>query len=86
VHHDIQHNDTQHNQTYIIECCVLLIVMLNDLKLSVVTPAPNSKGLFGTNALAYLLLSSVTERKSFVTLTPGPNVMKLFAAVSYDFL
>jgi hypothetical protein len=31
-------------------------------------------------------MSSVTKKKSLVTLTPVANVIKLFTAVSYDFL
>jgi hypothetical protein len=37
------------------------------------------KGLPVTNTLAYLALSSVMKwKKSFITLTPGINVVKLF--------
>jgi hypothetical protein len=32
-----------------------------------------------------LALMSAMKEKSFITLTPGANVMKLFTAVSYDF-
>ncbi len=40
------------------------------------------KGFVGANALAYLLRSG--GEKSFITLTSGANVIKLFTAVSYD--
>jgi hypothetical protein len=36
------------------------------------------KRLPGTNTLAYLASSSATKEKSFKTLTPGANVIKLF--------
>jgi hypothetical protein len=32
----------------------------------------------GTKALNYLALSSATKKKSFITLIPGGNVIKLF--------
>jgi hypothetical protein len=32
----------------------------------------------GSNTLAYLASSSATKKKSFITLTPGLNVIKLF--------
>ncbi len=41
----------------------------------------------GKNPLAYLPGASVTkEKKCFVPLTPGTNVIKLFTAVSFKFL
>ncbi len=39
------------------------------------------KGLPGTNALAYFASSSATEKKVFVTLEPGANVIKLFPSL-----
>ncbi len=36
------------------------------------------KGLPGTNEVDYLAFSSVTKKKSFITLTTGVNVTKLF--------
>ncbi len=36
------------------------------------------KGLPGTNALAYYEKAQLTAVKSFITLAPGPNVIKLF--------
>ncbi len=36
------------------------------------------------NILAYLALSSATKEKSFITLTPGANVIKLFTTESDD--
>jgi hypothetical protein len=38
----------------------------------------------GTNIVPYLPTMSVTEQKSFITLTPGANVIKLFPFVSDD--
>jgi len=43
-------------------------------------------GLPGTNALAYLTSAIVVEEKVFIRLRPGPNVMKLFTSVIYEFL
>jgi hypothetical protein len=40
------------------------------------------KGLPGTNTLAYLASSSATKKKSFITLTPGVDVRKLFFLVT----
>jgi hypothetical protein len=37
----------------------------------------------GRNTLAYLASPSATKKKSFITLTPGANVIKLFTAVIY---
>jgi hypothetical protein len=37
----------------------------------------------GTNTLAYFSTTFVTKKKSFVTLTPRPNAIKLFTAVIY---
>jgi hypothetical protein len=36
------------------------------------------------NILAYLALSSAMKEKSFKTLTPGANVIKLFSSESDD--
>ena len=43
------------------------------------------KGLPGTNSLAYYERSYLTAVKSFITLRPGPNVIKLFMSVIYGF-
>jgi hypothetical protein len=43
------------------------------------------KGLPGTSAIAYYEKSYLTAVKSFIILTPGANVKKLFTAISYDF-
>jgi hypothetical protein len=43
------------------------------------------KSLPGTNTLAYLASLSATKEKSFTTLTPGANVVKIFTDVSYYF-
>jgi hypothetical protein len=40
----------------------------------------------GTNTLAYLALSSAMKKKSFITLTPGVNFIKLFLAGIYKHL
>jgi hypothetical protein len=37
------------------------------------------KGLPGASTLAYLSEASVTKPKSFITLTQGANVIKLFS-------
>jgi hypothetical protein len=50
-------------------------VLLKDIELS-------SKGLSVTNTLAYFVVSLVLI-KSFMTLTPGPNALKLFMVVFY---
>ena len=42
------------------------------------------KGLPGTNTLAYYESSKITDVLSFITLPPGPNVIKLFTAVIYE--
>jgi hypothetical protein len=44
------------------------------------------KGFPGTHSVAYLQGGSVTWEKRFMTLTPGPNVTKLFQSVIYEFL
>ena len=44
------------------------------------------KGFPRANHLAYWALSSVKKEKSFITLTPGANVIKLFLSVIYEFL
>jgi len=36
------------------------------------------KGLPGTNTLAFYEHSSIAEANSFITLRPGPNIIKLF--------
>ncbi len=38
-----------------------------------------------TNALAYFSEASVTKEKSFISTTPGANVIKLFSSVIYGF-
>ncbi len=38
----------------------------------------------GLNTLAYFTLLSATKKK-FMTLAPGPNVIKLFLTVIYEF-
>ncbi len=43
------------------------------------------KDLPGTSTLAYYELSQITVIKSFKTLGPGANVMKLFTAVIYKY-
>jgi len=43
------------------------------------------KGLPGTNTLAFYEHSSIAEANSFITLRPGPNVIKLFSSVNYRF-
>ncbi len=42
------------------------------------------KGSAGTNT-SYYAVSVSDEEKRFITLTPGANVIKLFAAVIYKF-
>jgi hypothetical protein len=42
------------------------------------------KLLLLTNTLAYLASLSVTKEKSFITLTPGKNVIKLFILLVYE--
>jgi hypothetical protein len=42
------------------------------------------KGLPGTNTLAYYENSLITDRKSFITLGPGGNVIKLFSFITDD--
>jgi hypothetical protein len=42
------------------------------------------KRLPGTNTLAYLASSSAMKEKSFITLTPVVNVIKLFSFVTDD--
>jgi hypothetical protein len=44
----------------------------------------SQKVLVGANALAYLLRAVVAKKKSFITLTSGTNVIKIFTAVSYE--
>ncbi len=44
------------------------------------------KGLPGSNTLAYCENYYITAVKSFITSTPGANVINLFMAVSYEFL
>ncbi len=41
------------------------------------------KVIASTNTLADLASSTVTKEKYFITMTPGPNVIKLFNAVIY---
>jgi len=40
------------------------------------------KGLTGANTLAYYENSQFTDRKSFITLDPGDDVIKLFSTVA----
>ena len=42
------------------------------------------KGFPRTNTLAYLASLSVMKKKSFMALTPGVNVIKLFSFVTDD--
>jgi hypothetical protein len=42
------------------------------------------KVIASTNTLAYLASSTVTKEKSFIRLTPGVNVLKLFSFVTDD--
>jgi hypothetical protein len=42
------------------------------------------KVLPGTNTLAYFCYVISDEEKSSKTLTPGPNVLKLFSSVIYE--
>jgi len=42
------------------------------------------KGLVRTNAPAYLARLLATKKKSFITLTPGANVIKLFSFAAAD--
>jgi hypothetical protein len=42
------------------------------------------KGFPRINALAYLASSSAMKEKSFITLNPGVNVIKLFSFVADD--
>ena len=46
---------------------------------------PDWKGFPRKDTLAYWASSSVTKEKSFITLTPGGDVIKLFTNVSYNF-
>jgi len=41
-------------------------------------PANIRLGLPGTNTLAFYEHSSIAEANSFITLRPGPNIIKLF--------
>ncbi len=43
------------------------------------------KGLPGTKTLAYYENLYITAVKGLITLTPEPNVVKLFLSVSYEF-
>ncbi len=47
--------------------------------------SPGWKGLTETSTLAYFASSLVTEKKSFTTLRPRPNVIKLFLSLIYMF-
>jgi hypothetical protein len=38
------------------------------------------------NTLAYSATKSMTKKKGFITLAPGPNVMELFTTVIYEFV
>ncbi len=42
------------------------------------------KGLPGTHTLAYFTSPSVIKKISFMILTPGANVIKLFTVVIYE--
>jgi hypothetical protein len=43
------------------------------------------KVIASTNTLAYLASSTVTKEKCFITLTPGPNIIKLFTDRRYEY-
>ncbi len=45
---------------------------------------PNWKGFIRTNTVAYMASSSATKEKSFITLTPGVNVIKPFFFITDD--
>ncbi len=42
------------------------------------------KGLTGTNTMAYYKCSEITAVKSFIVMTPGVNVIKLFSFIADD--
>jgi hypothetical protein len=44
------------------------------------------KRMLGKNTIVYLFLFVSEEKKSFVTLTPGLSVIKLFLSMIYGFL
>jgi len=44
-----------------------------------------SKSLPWTNTLAYYEYSKITDRNSFITLGPGPHVLKLFTDIVLKF-
>jgi hypothetical protein len=44
----------------------------------------SGKFLPGANTLAYLALLLATKKKSFITLTPDANVLKLFLFATYN--
>jgi hypothetical protein len=44
------------------------------------------KSLPGTNTLAYYENEKITDKNSFIILSPGPNVIKLFPSVIYECL
>jgi hypothetical protein len=43
------------------------------------------KRLARTNTLVYSKYSSIKDVKRFITMSPGPNVIKLFTSVIYEF-
>ncbi len=43
------------------------------------------KVIASSSTLAYLAWLLLTKEKSFITLTPGANVMKLFMSIIYGF-
>jgi hypothetical protein len=44
---------------------------------------PRVKSLPMTNTLTYFLAKSEMNKKSLITLKPGPNVVKLFKSIIY---
>jgi hypothetical protein len=67
-------------------CTKEFITAVKSFKIQGPGLAPFRKNLAGTNTLAYFVTPIITKRKSLVTLTPGPNAIKLFLSVIYVFL
>ncbi len=61
---------------------MLIVIMLNIVMLNVVT---SLTGLFGRDDLAYFKGAQLLKKKSFITMAPEPNVIKLFTAIIYKF-
>jgi hypothetical protein len=60
----------------------VVVGMLNVIVLSV--NGTNLKALRETNTLAYSPGTSMTSKKIFKTLIPGPDIIKHFTAIIYE--